>query len=171
MNRHLHNNHNTFSSRFLLLILAGLLYFSAAYSQSGKVPPFRMAQPDGKVFRAQDLPLGKPIVIIYFSPDCEECQKLTKELLIRMDEFSGVSFAMITYQPVENVKQYVKKNNLDKFPNIFAGTEGSTLFVRNYYDIRLFPFMVLYTKNGDTVAKYNSTQINLDDLLYRINHL
>jgi thiol-disulfide isomerase/thioredoxin len=130
-----------------------------------------MMQASGRIFRAQQLPLGKPIVIIYFSPDCEECQKLTKELLQRIDEFRNVSFAMITYQPVEMVAEYVTKNNLGKYPNIYAGTEGSSLFVRNYYDIRLFPFMTLYNKNGDLIVKYTSKQVSLDDLFVRIKKL
>jgi len=153
------------------LLFTGLIVVSPVLAQSNKIPPFQMMQADGKIFKAQYLPLGKPIVIIYFSPDCEECQKLTKELLERIEEFKNVSFAMITYQPVEMVAQYFTKNNLGKYPNIYVGTEGSSLFVRNYYDIMLFPFMTLYNKNGDLVVKYTSKQVSLDDLLMRINKL
>lgn len=156
---------------YFVLFLAVLLITSAVSGQSNKIPPFQMMQADGKIFKAQYLPFGKPIVIIYFSPDCEECQKLTKELLERMEEFKNVSFAMITYQPVEMVAQYVSKNNLGKYPNIFVGTEGSTLFVRNYYDIMLFPFMTLYNKDGDLIVKYTSKQVSVDDLLVRIKKL
>ena len=38
-----------------------------------KVPPFGMLQTNRKVFRAQQLPANKPIIIIYFSPDCDHC--------------------------------------------------------------------------------------------------
>jgi thioredoxin-related protein len=154
-----------------LMLLAGLLITSTLSSQSNKIPPFQMMQADRKVFKAQFLPLGKPIVLIYFSPDCEECQKLTKEMLERIEELKNVSIAMITYQPVELVAQYVTKNNLGKYPNIYVGTEGSSLFVRNYYDIRLFPFMTLYNKDGDLIVKYTSKQVNVDDLLVRIKKL
>lgn len=139
--------------------------------QSGKVPPFRMLQADGRLFRAENLPVGKPIVIIYFSPDCEECQKLTKDLLGKMDELKNVSIVMITYQPVENVADYVKKNDLGKYSNIYAGTEGSSLFVKNYYNIIHFPFMSLYTRNGDLVKKYTSKEIDIEDFLSRIRGL
>ncbi len=130
-----------------------------------------MMQSDGKVFMAQYLPVNKPIVIIYFSPDCEECQKLTQELLRRIDEFRNVSFAMITYQPVKTMTEYVKKNNLAGYENIFIGTEYPTLFVRDYYNIMHFPFMALYNKNGDLVRKYTDKEVNLDDLLSRVKSL
>lgn len=154
-----------------VLLLAGMLITSSGSAQSTKIPPFQMMQANGKVFKAQYLPLGKPIVLIYFSPDCEECQKLTKELLERIEELKNVSIAMITYQPVEMLAQYVLKNNLGKYPNIFVGTEGSSLFVRNYYDIMLFPFMTLYNKNGDLIVKYTSKQVSVEDLLMRIKKL
>lgn len=158
--------------RFCLITLLALLLVTSALSgQSNKIPPFQMMQADRKIFKAQYLPLGKPIVLIYFSPDCEECQELTKKLLERIEELKNVSIAMITYQPVEIVAQYVKKNNLGKYPNIYVGTEGSSLFVRNYYDIMLFPFMTLYNKNGDLIVKYTSKQVSVDDLLGRIKKL
>lgn len=154
-----------------VLLLVGVLVTSACSAQSNKIPPFQMMQSDGKVFKAQYLPLGKPIVLIYFSPDCEECQALTKKLLERIEELKNVSIAMITYQSVELVAQYVSKNSLGKYPNIYVGTEGSSLFVRNYYDIMLFPFMTLYNKNGDLIVKYTSKQVNVDDLLARVKKL
>jgi len=154
-----------------VLLLAGMLVTSTISAQSNKIPPFQMMQADGKVFKAQYLPLGKPIVLIYFSPDCEECHRLTKELLERIEEFKNVSIAMITYQSLDLVAQYVSKNNLGKYPNIYVGTEGSSLFVRNYYDIMLFPFMTLYNKDGDLIVKYTSKQVSVDDLLVRIRKL
>lgn len=154
-------------------ILISLLCLATAdvVAQSGKVPPFRIVQADGRVFLAQNLPVGKPIVIIYFSPECEECQKLTAGLLSRLNEFSDVSFAMITYQPRENIAGYIKKNSLDKYENIFAGTEFPTLFVRDYYNIMNFPYMVLFNKNGDLIKRYTDKEVSLDDLLLRIKQL
>lgn len=158
-------------SIIFLLLMAWMLNNYTVSAQLNKIPPFQMIQANGKVFKAQYLPLGKPIVLIYFSPDCEECQKLTKELLERSEELKNISIAMITYQPVEQVVQYVAKNNLGKYPNIYVGTEGSSLFVRNYYDIMLFPFMTLYNKDGDLIVKYTSKQVSVEDLLVRIRKL
>lgn len=127
-----------------------------------------MMQADGRVFRAEYLPVGKPIVLIYFSPDCEECHKLTTALLARINEFKDVSFAMITYQQVNLLSDYVRKNNLLTYPNIYVGTEFPTLNLRNHYNIMHFPFMVLYNKDGDLIKQYTDREINLDDLKSRI---
>jgi hypothetical protein len=159
-------------SKVFISILAGLLLLAspAAYSQSGKVPPFQMLQSGGKIFRAQDLPIGKPILIIYFSPDCEECQALTSELIRRSEEFNRASVSMVTYLPVEYVTRFISKYKLNYYPNIYVGTEGSSLFLKGYYNIEKFPFMALYTKNGDLVKTYYSDH-SLDDIALRIRNL
>lgn len=152
----------------LLLFVVCLAFAGILQAQTGKVPPFRMMQADGRVFRAEYLPVGKPIVLIYFSPDCEECHKLTTALLARINEFRDVSIAMITYQQVNLMSDYVKQNNLLSYSNIYIGTEYPTLNVRNYYNIMRFPFVALYNKNGDLIRKYTDREINLDDLKSRI---
>jgi len=158
--------------KLLISFFVGVMFFISVplFSQSGKVPPFQMLQPGGKVFRAQDLPLGKPIIILYFSPDCEECQALTSEFLRRSAEFSGASIAMVTYLPIEYVTSYIKKYKLNYYTNIYVGTEGSTLFLKGYYNIEKFPFMALYKKNGDLVKTYYSDH-SLDDISARLRNL
>ncbi len=135
-----------------------------SYAQTSKVPSFRMIQSNGKIFRAEYLPFGKPIIIIYFSPDCDDCQLLTSEFLARINDFKNVSIAMITYLSVESVSNFVARNNLSNYSNIYVGTEGNSLFVKNYYDIEKFPFVALFNKNGDLIKKYYSKEISLNDL-------
>jgi len=157
----------------LYLILYSLLFigFHVAIAQTGKVPPFRIVKVDGNIFKAEDLPLGKPILIIYFSPECEECHALTVEIISHINELQKASVAMITYLPIEYVKQYVSKNKLTDYKNIYVGTEGNYLFIKDYYKIEKFPFMALYTKNGDLIKKYYSTEINVDDMLLHLKSL
>ncbi len=158
---------------YLILLFISFLLITAsqAFSQSGKVPPFQMTLHDGKIFKAQNLPLGKAIIIMYFSPECEECHQFTEEMLKRIDDFQNASIAMITYMPVEKVKPFVSENKLDNYPNIYVGTEGYSLFVRNYYSILQFPFVALYNKDGNLIKKYYSTEVNVNDLINRIKGL
>jgi hypothetical protein len=147
-----------------------LLASSLTYSQNFKVPPFQMMQANGKVFFAANLPVGKPILIIYFSPDCKECHDLTTELLNRIEEFSNASIVMITYMPLEQVKHFVSEFQLEKYPNIFVGTEGDSFFVGRYYRVGRFPFMVLHNKDGDLIKVYNQ-EMNIEDLLVHLRGL
>src|SRR5437016_6206191 len=76
------------NSILILFISLSLLLFSYSdASAQGKVPPFRIMQSNGKVFKAEDLPFEKPILIIYFSPECDHCLTFMKDLFKRADDF------------------------------------------------------------------------------------
>jgi arsenate reductase-like glutaredoxin family protein len=153
-----------------MVLLAGTLTVTNAKAQAGKLPPFRMTQANGKIFKAEDLPMGKPIIIIYFSPECDHCEKLMKELLKRTEEFKKASIAMVTYLPVEKVVEFEKTYVLKKYSNIYAGTENSSFFLKNYYNLIEMPFAALYSKNGDFIKSYHK-DIDVKDLLNRLNKL
>jgi thiol-disulfide isomerase/thioredoxin len=151
--------------RFVLYVLVCLLLVDLPelYSQTRKVAPFKIVLADGKTFTSQDLPKGKPVVIIYFSPECEDCQKLTGELIRNIDDYWGITFTMVTYLPVSALGQFVSKFNLKKYPNFYVGTEGSTFIVRYYYNVIDFPFVIVHNKNGDLV-KIFKTEESLKEL-------
>jgi hypothetical protein len=145
---------------FCLITAILFLICPESFSQAGKLPPFQMLRADGRLFRARELPMGKPIVIIYFSPDCEECQKLTEELVSKIEDYWKASVAMITYLPVNTLPDFISKYKLNIYPNIFVGTEGNTFFLREYYRIHRFPFIALYNKDGDLIKSfYNETNL------------
>ncbi len=147
-----------------------MLMASGSNAQAGKLPPFSMMQGNGKVFKAQYLPMGKPIIIIYFDPDCDHCKNTTKELLAKSDQFKKASIAMVTFLPVDKVIEFEKKYELKKFKNIYVGTEGNAFFLKNYYRLITMPYIALYTKNGDIVKEYR-TEGSLTDLSVQLNSL
>lgn len=155
---------------FSMLIVLLLIISQNGFSQAAKVPPFKIVKADGTLFRAQDLPLDKPIIIIYFSPECEECQKVTEELVSKIESYWKASIVMVTYLPVNTLEPYIMKNRLHIYPNIIVGTEGNSFFLRYYYNVVHFPFIALYNKKGDLVkAFYNET--NLTEVTKRLKDL
>lgn len=129
-----------------------------------------MVQADGKIYRAQDLPIGKPILLIYFSPDCDHCEKMVKTFFSQAANFQKASVAFITFLPVDKVSKFTLDYKLAKYPNIVAGTEGTTYLVRNYYRVKELPFVALYTKNGDFVVSYEK-EVDLRIITEKLKHL
>ena len=161
--------------RFLQLLLVAVFFVSASLSnylqaQAGKLPPFRMLQANGKVFKAEELPMGKPIVLIYFSPDCDHCNVMTKEMVKQKDKYKNASVAMVTYLPVDQVSAFVQKHGLGKLSNFYVGTEGTSFFLRNYYRLNKMPFLALYTKEGNLVKSYLDEH-GMPDLVKRLSLL
>jgi AhpC/TSA family len=157
---------------FIFISLNAFLFlsFKDSAAQTGKVPPFRMMQTGGKVFKAENLPMGKPIIIVYFSPDCDHCTKFLTEFFKRSGEFKKASVALITYLPVEEVSRFEKNFNLDKYTNVYVGTEGNSFFVRNYYKIVEMPFVALFNRNGDLIKLYPKEGF-LNDLSAKLKNL
>jgi thioredoxin-related protein len=153
------------------VLILGFCFVLNSNGQSNKVPPFRMMMGNNKVFRAEDFPMGKPMLIVYFSPECEDCHVFIEAMLTRIQDFKNVSIAMVTYMTGDIVSKYVVKNSLNMYTNIYVGTEGNTLFLKNYYKIVNFPYVVLYNKEGDLIVKYTTREVDIDDLVSRIRKL
>jgi thiol-disulfide isomerase/thioredoxin len=139
----------------VLLVLAMLATPANAGAQANRLPPFRIMQSSGKVFRAEDLPMDKPIIIIYFSPECEHCETMMKEFFKNAAQFKEASVAMITYVAQDRVARFEKDYPVKKYANMYAGTEGTTFFVRDYFNISELPFAALYTKTGRFVLSFS----------------
>ena len=62
--------------------ILGMLFLSSvpALAQRVKndkaIPPFKILQTNSRYFQASDLDQTKPVVLIYFAPDCSHCQAL-----------------------------------------------------------------------------------------------
>ena len=158
----------TFFTRGLICLSTMAFFSLAAFSQS--LPPFKMYRSDKTIFNAAELPKTKPVVLIYFDPDCEHCQKLMKELFQKIDAFKSAEIIMVTFKPVEEISSFEKQNNTQKHSNIVVGTEGTGFYLRNYYGLVTMPFTALYDKNGNLKYSYRKDTL-IDDLIKRLKNL
>jgi thiol-disulfide isomerase/thioredoxin len=159
----------------MAFLTRGLICFSAiafislaAFSQS--LPHFKMYRSDKTIFNAAELPKTKPVVLIYFDPDCDHCQKLMKELFQKIDAFKKAEIIMVTFKSVEEVAAFEKLNNTQKYSNIIVGTEGTGFYLRNYYGLVTMPFTALYDKKGNLNYSYRKETF-VDDLINRLKNL
>lgn len=156
--------------RIGLITLLLSLWSLASLSQVNKLPPFRIMQSNGKIFKAEELPVGKPIILIYFSPECDHCEKLLKEVFTKEKNLRKASIVLITFLPIESMDKFQKQFNLISYKNIYSGTEGSSFFVKNFLNIQEIPFVALYNKDGGIIKKY-SRPANIDDMISELKKL
>jgi thiol-disulfide isomerase/thioredoxin len=88
---------------------------------------------------------GKPIALFYFSPYCPYCMAQTKEIIEEMDELKDIQFYFVTIFPPSTLKDFNKRYQLAKYPNITVGVDPKQ-FIRNYFEITGIPFMAIYGK-------------------------
>lgn len=152
----------------MMCFSVGLFLSASVFSQS--LPPFRMYRSDKTIFNAAELPKTKPVILIYFDPDCEHCQKLMKELFEKIDAFKKAEIIMVTFKPIEEVAGFEKLHSTQKYSNIIVGTEGVGFYLRNYYGLETMPFTALYDKKGNLNYSYRK-ETPVDDLINRLKKL
>lgn len=151
---------------FLIMTFSSLLLFSQTAKNNGKIAPFEITLADGSSFNASQLKKG-PVMLVYFSPECDHCRHFTKGMLEKYKSFAGEQIVMVTFLPADEVKHFSEEFKLSSYHNIIAGTEGKTFVVRNYYNVTQFPFVVLYNKEGMQVKTFSSRP-DVDDVIKAI---
>lgn len=144
--------------------------FSSISARSQLMPSFKMQLSNGKVFSSKDLSQQKPVIIIYFSPDCEHCQILMDTLFKRITDFKKSHIVMVTFERANEVVDFEKHYQTSKYPNIKVGTEVPIFFFKTYYHLEHTPFTALFDKHGKLIVSYKD-QTAVDDLIKRLKKL
>ncbi len=153
-----------------LIITFFFFVFATSLLTAQSIPPFKMLLTNGKTFYAKDLSHQKPVIIIYFSPDCEHCQTLMNGVFNKINNFKGAEIIMITFNPLNEVVKFEKYYHTYKYPNIIVGTEVPALFLRSYYNLVKTPFTALYDRMGQYIYSYKQ-ETSIDDLVKRLKML
>ncbi|HUS01330.1 MAG TPA: redoxin domain-containing protein [Chitinophagaceae bacterium] len=153
---------------FLVINIFAIVLYSSVVAQP--IPPFKMLLTNGRTFYAKDLPRGRPVIIIYFSPDCEHCQTLMNAFFKKANDFKRAEIVMVTFRPLSEVAGFEKAYKISRYSNIKVGTEVPVFFFKMYFNLLKTPFTVLYNKQGQYSYSYRE-QTPIDDLQMRLKML
>jgi len=158
-----------FKFHFIVLLTLGLLWFShpEVNAQMTKIPSFRIVEPNGETFQSKSLAADKPILILYFSPVCDDCLAFMYLFFNHITDFKDVSIVMITYLPIKEAAGFIQKYHIDNDKNIVIGTEEHSLAVMKYYRIAHIPFAALYDKHRNLVSLYQK-EIPIRELIRKL---
>jgi thioredoxin-related protein len=145
-----------------LLLLFGLIIIAGCSQAQNKpdienIPPFRILKTDSTYFSPTNLKKDKPVMIIYFAPDCSHCQHLMYEMKPKMKQFGNIQIVMVTFMEPNMliaVKNFYRDFDLAKYPNITVGTEGHTYVVQRYYQVATTPYIAIYDHKGKLVKAF-----------------
>lgn len=134
-----------------------------AYQRFPTIPPLSLNAPNGKLLSKGDLKKNAPVLIMYFSPECDHCQQQTREMTARMKDLEHVQIVMASYQPLESLEAFSKTYNLGKFSNILLGRDSQFL-LPPFYNIGSLPFLALYDKKGNFISIHEGN-VSVDKLI------
>jgi len=152
------------------VILATFLMLSNGWTAFAQLPGFQIVRNDLSKYGTKDLDKSLPVLFMYFSPTCPECQEMTEVIISHLAELKPIQIVMISFESVTAIKSFALKYKTDLHDNLVIGTEGNTfLFPKNFH-IEKLPFLVFYDNKGKLVLKYNSkmpAQDFIKEVIYR----
>lgn len=150
----------------LFFVLSIFFIPCLAQSDSTKVPPYQryptlppiqiLLSDSSTIYTKAQIPNGKPVLFMIFSPDCSHCQHETEELLAHMDELKDVQIVMITYHPLFMMKDFITNYGLSKYPNIVVGKDIYYI-TTGFYDIHNIPYLAMYDKKGKLIEGFEGS--------------
>lgn len=117
------------------------------------IPAFTVLKTDSLYTSDKVIPKDKPVVIIYFSPECGHCQITADEFSKKMKDMRDIYFVWVSYYPLPEVKAFAKKFNLQQFTNLVIGRDENYA-IPSYYRVKFTPFMAVYNKEHHLIQTY-----------------
>jgi len=152
-----------FIPALLCFLLVGLT-FSTEKASGQTLPEFKVKLTDGKTFSAKEFSHNKPLLLIYFAPDCEHCRAFMNQLMPKMDEFTTTEILMVTFESSDDVAWFINHYKINNYRNIKVGMEVPVFFLKNYYHLEHTPFTALFDKKGKLMVSYKE-QTPLSELI------
>ena len=152
---------------FLLFMVMVGFACTQAQTMPTTIPPYKILTTKDQNLTSANLEKNKPVMIIYFAPDCPHCQKLIKDMKPSMGKFKNIQVIMITFTDIRMLKTFENDYGLKAYPNFILGTEGYTYTVQRFYQLKHTPFVAIYDKNGKLVQAFEK-QPEASDLLTAI---
>nr|WP_067057494.1 thioredoxin domain-containing protein [Mucilaginibacter sp. L294] len=162
--------------KLIFLLFAVVAGFACTQAQTQTpiiprtIPPYKITTTKDQIRTPADLEKNKPLMIIYFAPDCPHCQKLINDMKPSMAKFKNIQVIMITFTDIRMVKTFENDYGLKAYPNFILGTEGYTYTVQRFYKLQHTPFVALYGKNGQLIQAFEK-QPEATDLLTAIKKI
>ena len=131
------------------------------------IPAFNIHTiPDSSNYSNNNIKKNKPFIIMFFSPDCEHCQKELKELSKNKNKFKNIPILMISPANYAEIKQFYKDYAVAKMPNITVAHDDNSTMSR-LFQLRTFPTMFVYNRTGKMVKTFVSN-VSIPDILQAV---
>jgi thioredoxin-related protein len=127
---------------------------SGNISEISNLPSFKLLLMDSLTILPTDkIQNGKPILILYFRPDCPHCQAETKSFVENIETIKKFQIYFVTNASFQETKGYQQQYQLAKYPNIIVGKDYERSFFRAFKPSSI-PYLVIYDGQKRLVKVY-----------------
>lgn len=98
--------------------------------------------------------LSGKIVLIFFQPDCDHCQREASEVAKNLAAFKGASLYFITSDVAEKAARFATDYNLSGLQNVHFGLTSTESVLKNFGPIAT-PSIYIYSVDGKLTKAFN----------------
>ena len=125
---------------------------TAAAAPSKGLPAFMMTLTSGEQQMSNSLPGN--LILIFYNPDCDHCQREAKEIGERLDLFRKYSLYFIAASPMERIKQFAMEYKLAGQSNVVFAAAAVPDVVREMGPMGT-PCMFIYSQEKELKKKFD----------------
>jgi hypothetical protein len=112
------------------------------------IPVFNLTLLDSsETISTSELAKGRPMVMLYISPNCPFCRIQTRRITANIDKLSELQFCIFSSGNLKELRQYSDLYHLSRYKNIIVAKDTAAFFQR-YFKSNQIPFTVIYNTNG-----------------------
>lgn len=163
--------HNQPNMRIFFFLVFSILFSSAFAQQAPQAPPYKrfptvppldLLQADSTTLTKADLK-KQPTLIMYFSPSCDHCINQINDMAKQWKRFSSYQLILATYQPMEELVEFIDKYKMKEQRNIKLGRD-TKFMLPGFYVIKSLPYFAVYDKKGNLVDTFEGN-VKVEKLL------
>ena len=136
-------------------------YLSNNNKKKKTLPDFSYHTMDGKKFTNDNLNKNR-LLIVYFDPLCEVCQRETSDILDNINYFRDIQIVMVSPAAKEDVGKFVKKFKLYDYHQIIVLHDKEDVFYKQFGAIG-YPTLYLYDKDKKLIENFD-TEVRFADI-------
>ena len=149
------------------------MFFASCHTQQKReaalynLPTFQMLLTDSvSLLNTENIPTGKPIIFLFFRPDCTHCQKETQAILDNMDSFKDTHIYMLTNAAIPEIRIFSQNFKLNNYKNFTIGRDYNHSFFRLFRPSSV-PFIAIYDGQKQLLKIY-SDEVGISDIMNAI---
>lgn len=116
------------------------------------IPYFTFTTLDNKRFTKENLDSKRTKLFYYFNSECEHCDKQGTWLSKEIELFNDLEVIFISFEEMDAIKGYKDKFNFNRENITFI--QDTRLTFSDKFGVGEFPSIVLYTKDGSLIKKF-----------------
>lgn len=122
-----------------------------------KLPEAKGMQLNGILYNtACEYNNAKPLVIIYYHPECDVCKLEIIELLKYQIEMKSIQLLFVSFASIEDIKKYMQLYPIDLFENVIIVSDIYGEFA-NKFDIESSPMIFIYDANKVLIKRHKGS--------------